>query len=64
LFPEVHLSLRKGYISIEELVRETFHNKSGLFQPLSSFSTKAIFSMKRKDHHPHKLAAAHHNLGS
>jgi hypothetical protein len=48
----------------EELVREFSHNKPGLFQPLSSFSTKAIFSTKRKDHSPHKLVVAHHNVGS
>jgi hypothetical protein len=35
LFPEVHLPLRKGYVSV--LVRENSHNMSGLFQPLSSF---------------------------
>jgi hypothetical protein len=64
LFPEVHLPLRKGYVSIEEHVRELSQNKLGLFQPLSSFSTKVIFSMKRQDHNPHKLAASHHNLGS
>jgi hypothetical protein len=37
LFPEVHLPLGKGYVSVEELVRELFHNKSCLFQPFSSF---------------------------
>jgi hypothetical protein len=37
LFPEVHLPLRKGYVSVEELVRELSQNKPGLFQPLSSF---------------------------
>jgi hypothetical protein len=37
LFPEVNLPLRKGYVPVEELVRELSHNKSGLFQPLSSF---------------------------
>jgi hypothetical protein len=32
LFLEVHLPLiRKGYISIEELIRELSHNKPGLF---------------------------------
>jgi hypothetical protein len=64
LFLEVHLLLRKDYVSVEELVREFSHNKPGLFQPLSSFPTKAIFSMKKQDHSPHKLTAAHHNLGS
>jgi hypothetical protein len=37
LFPEVHLPLRKGYVFVEELVREHSHNKPGIFQPLSSF---------------------------
>jgi hypothetical protein len=37
LSPEVHLPLRNGYVSVEELVRENSHNKPGLFQPLSSF---------------------------
>jgi hypothetical protein len=37
LLPEVHLPLRKGYVSVEEPVRELSHNKSALFQPLSSF---------------------------
>jgi hypothetical protein len=37
LFPEVHLLLRKGYVSVEELVRGLSHNKLGLFQPLFSF---------------------------
>jgi hypothetical protein len=57
LFSEVHLQLRKGYVSIEELVRELSQNKLGLFQPLSSFSTEAIFSTKRQDHSSHKLVA-------
>jgi hypothetical protein len=63
-FPEVHRPLRNDYVSVEELVREFSHNKPGLYQPLSSFFTKAIFSMKRQDHSPHKLVAAQHNLGS
>jgi hypothetical protein len=37
LFSEVHLPLSKGYVSIEGLVRELSHNKSGLFQLLFSF---------------------------
>jgi hypothetical protein len=61
LFPEVHHPLRNGYVSVEELVRDNSHNKSGLFQPLS---TKVIFSTKRQDRSPYKLSAAHHNLGS
>jgi hypothetical protein len=40
LFPEVHLPLRKGYVSVEEFVMELSHNKSGLFQPLSSFTLR------------------------
>jgi hypothetical protein len=40
LFPEVHIPLREGYVSIEELVRELSHNKLGLFQLLSSFSLR------------------------
>jgi hypothetical protein len=63
LFPEVHLPLRKGYVSFEDLVMELPHNKPGLIQPFSSFSSKAIFSMKRQDQ-PHKLAATHYNLES
>jgi hypothetical protein len=34
---EVHHPLRNGYVSVEELVRDNSHNKSSLFQPLSSF---------------------------
>jgi hypothetical protein len=37
LFPEVHRPLGKGYVSVEELVREFSHNKPVLFQLLSSF---------------------------
>jgi hypothetical protein len=37
LFLEVHRPLRNGYVSVEEPIRENSHNKSGLFQPLSSF---------------------------
>jgi hypothetical protein len=29
--------LRNGYVSVEELVRDNSHNKTGLFQPFSSF---------------------------
>jgi hypothetical protein len=43
LFPELHLPLRKGYVSDEELVRELSHNKSGFFQPLSSFPLRRSF---------------------
>jgi hypothetical protein len=55
--------LRNGYVSVEELVRESSHNKSGLFQPLFFFPLRHLFT-KRQDHSPHKLPAAHHNLGS
>jgi hypothetical protein len=48
LFPEVHLPLRKGYVSIEEIVRELYHNKLGLFQPLSSFPLRRSFSRRGK----------------
>jgi hypothetical protein len=55
-FPKVHLPLRKGYISVEELERDLTSRVS-----FNLFSIKAIFFMKRQDH---KLPAAHHNLGS
>jgi hypothetical protein len=64
LFPEVHRPLRNGYVSVEELVREFSHNKPGSLSTVFLLSTKVIFSTKRQDHNPHKLAAAHHNLGS
>jgi hypothetical protein len=48
LFPEVHLPLRKDYVYVEELVRELFHNKSGLFQPLFSFPLRKTFSRRGK----------------
>jgi hypothetical protein len=64
LFPEVDLQLRKGYVSVEELVRELSHKKSGLFLTTFLLSAKAIFFTKRQDHSPHKLVDAHHNLGS
>jgi hypothetical protein len=48
LFPKVHLSLRKGYVFVEELVRELSHKKSGLFQPLSSFPLRRSFSLRGK----------------
>jgi hypothetical protein len=43
LFPEVHRPQRKGYVSVEELVREFSHNKPGLFQLLSSFPLRRSF---------------------
>jgi hypothetical protein len=48
LFPEVHLPLRKGYVSVDELVRELSHNKSGLFQPLFSFPLRQCFPQRGK----------------
>jgi hypothetical protein len=48
LFPEVHHPIRNGYISIEELVREKSHNKSGLFQSLSPFPLRRSFSRRGK----------------
>jgi hypothetical protein len=48
LFPEVHHSLRNGYVSVEELVRDNFHNKPGLFQPLSSFPLRGSFPRRGK----------------
>jgi hypothetical protein len=59
LFPEVHLLLRNGYVSVEELVKQAVS-----FSTTFLLSTKAIFSTKRQDHSPHKLATAHHNLRS
>jgi hypothetical protein len=43
LFPEVHLPLRNGYTSVEELVRDNSHNKLGIFQPHSSFTLRGSF---------------------
>jgi hypothetical protein len=48
LFPEVHHPLRNGYVSVEELVRDDSHNKSGLFQPLSSFPLRGSFPRRGK----------------
>jgi hypothetical protein len=64
MFLEVHLPLRKGYVSVEEYVRELSHNKVGSLSSTFLFFTKAIFSTKRQDHNPHKLVATQHNLGS
>jgi hypothetical protein len=47
LCPEVHLPLRKGYVSVKELVRELSHNL-GLFQPLSSFPLRRSFPRRGK----------------
>jgi hypothetical protein len=63
LFPEVHRPQRNSYISVEELVRESATTSRVSFNRFPP-STKAIFSTKRQDHNPHKLAAVHHNLGS
>jgi hypothetical protein len=43
LFPEVHLPRRKGYVFVEDLVRELSHNNSDLFQPLSSLPLRRSF---------------------
>jgi hypothetical protein len=43
LFHEVYLPLRKGYVFVEELIREFSHNKLGLFQSLSSFPLRRSF---------------------
>jgi hypothetical protein len=43
LFPEVHHTLRNGYVSVEELVRDDSHDKLGLFQPLSFFPLRGSF---------------------
>jgi hypothetical protein len=48
LFPEVHRPQRNGYVYVEELAREFSHNKSGLFQPLSSFSLRRSFPQRGK----------------
>jgi hypothetical protein len=37
---EVQRPLKSDYVSVEELVRENSHNKTGLFQPLSSFALR------------------------
>jgi hypothetical protein len=39
---------RNDYVSVEELVRENSHNKSGYFQPLSSFPLRQPFSRRGK----------------
>jgi hypothetical protein len=52
LVPEVHLPLRKGYISVEELVRELSDNMSGLFQPLSSFPLGDLFHKEARSQPP------------
>jgi hypothetical protein len=48
LFPEVHLPLRKYYVSIEELLREISHNKPGHFQPLFSIPLRRSFPRRGK----------------
>jgi hypothetical protein len=61
---QVHLSLKKGYVSVEEPARQLSHDKVRSFSTTFLLSTKAIFPTKREDQSPHKLATAHHNLGS
>jgi hypothetical protein len=48
LFLEVHHPLRNGYVSVEELERDNFHNKPGLFLPLSSFPLRGSFPRRGK----------------
>jgi hypothetical protein len=48
LFFEVHCPQWNGYVSVEELVREFFHNKMGLFQPLSSLPLRGSFPQRGK----------------
>jgi NADH:ubiquinone oxidoreductase subunit C len=48
LFLEVHHPLRNDYVFVEELVRENSHNKSGLFQPPSSFPLRKSFPRRGK----------------
>jgi hypothetical protein len=64
LFPEGHLPLRKGHISVEELLRDLSHNKVRSLSTTFPFPTKVIFSTKRQDHNPHKLVAAQHTSGA
>jgi hypothetical protein len=45
---KVHHPLRNRYASVEEIVTENSHNKSGLFQPLSSFPLRQSFSRRGK----------------
>jgi hypothetical protein len=47
-FVSRHHPLRNGYVSIEELVRDNSHNKSGLFQPLSSFPLRGSIPRRGK----------------
>jgi len=67
LFPEVQIHQRESYVSIEELVGlESLATRSlelGLFQRLL-ISTMLILSTKGARSRPHKLAAAHHTVGS
>jgi hypothetical protein len=64
LFLEVHRPLRNDYVSFEELVRENSPQQARSLSTSFLLSTKAIFFTKRQDHIPHKLPAAHHNLGN
>jgi hypothetical protein len=41
-------ALRKGYVFDKELVRELSHNKTSLFQPLSSFPLRRSFPWRSK----------------
>ena len=67
LFLEVQIHHRESYVSIEELVGcESLSTRSlelGLFQPIL-VCTILILSTKGARSRPHKLAAAHHIIGS
>ena len=67
LFPKVQIHQSESYISVEELVGlESLATRSlelGIFQPLL-LSTILILSTKGARSRPHRLAAAHHNVGS
>ena len=67
MFPEVQIHQRESYVSVEELVGlESLATRSlelGLFQPLL-LATILIFSTKGARSRPHRLAAAHHTVGT
>ena len=62
MFSEVQIHPSESYVSVEELVGlESLATRSldlDLFQPLLILSTKGARSR------PHKLATAHHTVGS
>ena len=67
LFPEVQIHKSESYVSVEELIGldslATQYLELGLFQPLLH-STILILSTKGAGSRPHRLAAAHHTVGS